>query len=127
MTTSLPDNVDATYADDPLRPSVKVHQQHHETIHQWINGHLAAGHSAAFIAVLDQAENFDGLTVEAVLAEIAATFVRQGQVYDRIVDHGDAANYVRPDVPGRVLWRGAAEPVNAIDGDDWMKFLATTT
>lgn len=31
--TTLPTNIDATYPDDPNDPSVKLHQQHHDTLH----------------------------------------------------------------------------------------------
>jgi hypothetical protein len=37
----LPTNVDTTYADDGSDASVKLHQQHHDTIHAAVNA--AAG------------------------------------------------------------------------------------
>lgn len=33
----LPVNVDTTYSDSSGDPSVKAHQQHHDTLHAWAN------------------------------------------------------------------------------------------
>lgn len=37
MATSLPTNIDTSNADDGTRPTVKTHQQHHDTIHAEVN------------------------------------------------------------------------------------------
>ena len=35
----LPVNIDATYADDPINPAKKLHQQYHDQIHAFVNDH----------------------------------------------------------------------------------------
>jgi len=44
----LPVNIDTSYPDDPLTPSRKVHQQHHDTVHADING-IRAAYDAAVV------------------------------------------------------------------------------
>lgn len=44
MTTPLPTNLDATYPDTD-DPSVKLHQQFHDQVHGFVNGHPGGGHS----------------------------------------------------------------------------------
>lgn len=45
----LPVNIDATYTDDPNRPSRKVHQQHHDTVHADLND-VRAAYDTAVVA-----------------------------------------------------------------------------
>jgi hypothetical protein len=33
----LPENIDPAYADDATHPDVKIHQQHHDTVHEFVN------------------------------------------------------------------------------------------
>ena len=63
---SLPVNVDTTYPDDALIPSRKLHQQHHDLIHDAINA-LTAAYDAAVAA------GFAGTLAEwaADLADVA--------------------------------------------------------
>jgi hypothetical protein len=34
---NLPTNIDTTYADDPAKPEIKLHQQYHDTIHKVVD------------------------------------------------------------------------------------------
>ena len=45
---ALPVNIDVSYEDDPARPSRKVHQQHHDTVHADAND-IRAAYDAAVV------------------------------------------------------------------------------
>lgn len=53
MATNLPVDIDATNADDGTRPTVKTHQQHHDTVHAEVN-RLSIG--SPVVAVTSEAE-----------------------------------------------------------------------
>lgn len=74
--SDLPVNVDATYDDSSVRPSVKLHQQHHDTLHTFYNlnrGHftaLSGAHPASAIGVTPSG-NIISTNVQDALLEIA--------------------------------------------------------
>lgn len=46
-TSTLPENVDATYADDPNDPAQKAHQQHHDLLHKAVKAVIPKDQRAA--------------------------------------------------------------------------------
>lgn len=64
MATNLPINIDTTYSDDPNDASRKTHQQHHDAIHAYTNGHDGAvdphGDRAYTDAAIDSATSWAG-------------------------------------------------------------------
>lgn len=48
--SSLPEDVDEAYVDDPTDPAVKIHQKHHTTVHKAIKALAAAQPTGAFHA-----------------------------------------------------------------------------
>lgn len=66
----LPVNIDTTYADDATQPGVKLHQQHHDTIHAFVNDHPADGHTAAEVS-FSPTGTIAATTVQAAIEEAA--------------------------------------------------------
>jgi len=67
----LPENIDATYPDDPADESVKAHQEHHGTIHAMLNDY-----DADMAPVTDDLLRFDG---SLWTADSASTTATEGQ------------------------------------------------
>lgn len=55
--------------------------------------------------------------------QIRAAFnLESGLVFiESVVYHGANSTFTRPENPGSIIWIGSVEPLNALDGDGWIK------